>query len=313
MDIVTLGETMALMSPVQPGRLDDAAICELKVAGAESNVAIGLARLGHQVSWISRLGADPFGRRIQQTLRGEGVDVKGVEWDEHAPTGLYFKEKVHGRTRIYYYRRGSAASRMRPEILDEDRLKQAKLLFVTGITPALSSSCRETVEKVIERSAQCGIPVAFDPNYRSRLWSADQARSVFRGIASRSETVLPSLEEGKIMTGYADAPRIAETLLQWGARHVVVKLGPEGAYYTNGTESGTVSSPAVTEVDEVGAGDAFAAGCLSGLLENLSLAEAAQRGAVMGAIAVTGHGDYEALPTREELDAFMEGNQDTLR
>ena len=172
-DVVTFGETMVLCAPAERGTLEYASAYHASIGGAESNSAVGLTRLGHSVSWVSRVGRDPFGSRILKTLRGEGIDVSRVELSDGEPTGIMFKEPGPGNTtRIFYYRRQSAASTLRPEPFES---LQAKYLFVTGITPALSDSNRKLTFELVDKFRAAGTKIAFDPNMRFRLWSADEA------------------------------------------------------------------------------------------------------------------------------------------
>ncbi len=166
-DVVTFGETMVLFAPGEREKLENAAACYLSIGGAESNCAIGLARLGHSVCWVSRVGADPFGSRVLKTLRGECVDVSRVEVSANEPTGIMFKEPAPGNTsRIFYYRRNSAAAALKAESFAS---LTAKYLFVTGITPALSDSNRALTSKVVESFRGAGTTVVFDPNMRFRV------------------------------------------------------------------------------------------------------------------------------------------------
>lgn len=306
MDIVTFGETMIAMNPLGEGSLERVTHFDKRMAGSESNVAIGLARLGHQVAWVSRLGQDGFGRFIYHALEAEAVDVSRVAFDDTHPTGVYFKEQLGGgKTAVYYYRSHSAASRLEPEDLDLTAYPDARYLFVSGITPALNATCREATLRAIEQAQQRGMTVVFDPNIRLKLWSADEARPILCEIAKSADVVLPGLEEGRIMTGFTNEADIAERLLQGRTKLVVIKLGARGAYYRTPTESEYVTGYQVDQVDEIGAGDAFAAGCVSGLLDGLEIPQAVQRACALGAIAVTGIGDYESLPTRQELERFV--------
>lgn len=165
MDVITFGETMVLFNTSYVGPLRYASQFEKTIGGAESNVAIGLARLGHQVSWMSRLGNDEFGLFVRNFVRGEGVDTSRVVFDDDHPTAVFFKERHAAKEpKVYYYRRGSAASFMKPEDLDEEHIAKAKFMHLTGITPALSPSCRQTVYRAIELARAYGLTVVFDPN-----------------------------------------------------------------------------------------------------------------------------------------------------
>lgn len=308
MDVVTLGESMVLLTPEDGLSLEDTVMFRKRLAGAESNVSIGLARLGHRVGFISRVGNDGFGRFITKTLRGEGVDVSAVRVDNHHLTGVFFKEKsvLYGTT-VQYYRRNSPASAISIDDINLSLFDQAKHFHLTGITPALSQTNRETVFALLERAKSKGIQISFDPNIRLKLWSQEEAVSTLRKISSYADIALPGIEEGLLLTGQDDPEKIAEWFLQQGCKLVVVKLGSEGAYYQTTRESGRVNGFNVTLVDEVGAGDAFAAGLLSGTLDGLDVQEAVQRACALGAIAVCGKGDYETLPRREELAEFLTG------
>jgi 2-dehydro-3-deoxygluconokinase len=298
MDVVTFGETMVLFTPVTVGPLRYASQFEKTIGGAESNVAIGLARLGHQVSWVSRLGDDEFGLYIRNFIRGEGVDTSHVVFDAKHPTAVFFKERQTAREpTVYYYRRGSAASCLQPEDVSEELIARAKFLHVTGITPALSPSCRDTVYQAIEKAKRHRVTVVFDPNIRLKLWTADEARDVLMDIAGQCDIVLPGWEEGRILTG-EDAPeQIAERLLQNGAGAVVVKLGERGAYYAAVNDRAYVDGFPVRQiVDPIGAGDGFAAGFLSGLIRGWSYRDAVRLGNRVGAYALTVVGDVEGYP-----------------
>ena len=310
MDVVTLGESMALFTPITQGNMRYASMFSLKIAGAESNVAIGLARLGHQCGWMSRLGKDEFGKKILNFIRGEGVDVSCVSFDSSAPTGLYFKEIVSDKEiNIQYYRKDSAASRMKPSDLNEAYIAQAKYLHLTGITPALSEGCKETVYAAIEMAKKNGVTVIFDPNMRRRLWSEKEAKEVLLDIISNVDIVLPGQDEAMVLFGEYEPEDMAQQFLDHGVGSVVLKLGAEGAYYKTNKESGFVKAfPVERVVDPVGAGDGFAAGFISGLLDGLTFVEAVKRACAVGAMVTQINGDIEGLPEREKLERFISGS-----
>ncbi|HEU5140158.1 MAG TPA: sugar kinase [Bacillales bacterium] len=309
MDVVTLGETMAVLMPESAGFMRYATNFTARVGGAESNVAIGLARLGHQSAWISRLGDDEFGKKILSFIRGEGVNVDEVKCDPLATTGLYFKEMVtEDETRVQYYREGSAASKMIPSDLNEDYIVKARYLHLTGITPALSESCRETVMRAIDIAKKRGVTVVFDPNLRRKLWPEDQARQVLLEIAAQADIVLPGMDEGEFLFGKNDPESMAKQFYDHGASQVVLKLGEDGAYYYSKAGGGFVSAfPVKRVVDPVGAGDGFAAGFLSGLLDDLSLEKAVERAAAVGALVTMVPGDVEGLPNKDRVESFVHG------
>ncbi|NGQ95946.1 sugar kinase [Brevibacillus sp. SYP-B805] len=298
MDVVTLGETMVLFHPAADGPLRYVHQFEKTIGGAESNVAIGLARLGAKVSWISRLGDDEFGLYVRNFIRGEGVDTSGVVFDPRHPTAVFFKERQPGReTRVYYYRKGSAASFMTPDDLDETLIAQARFLHLTGITPALSASCLATVERAIALARRHGLTITFDPNIRLKLWTAGQARETLTALAARCDIVLPGLEEGELLTGERTPEGIAQRLLTGETKAVVIKLGERGAFYATADGQEYVPGfPVAQVVDPIGAGDGFAAGLLFGLIRGWSYREAVRLGNRIGAYAVTVKGDVEGYP-----------------
>jgi 2-dehydro-3-deoxygluconokinase len=307
LDLLTFGETMVLFAPSEHGTLESAQAYHASIGGAESNCAIGLARLGYSVAWVSRLGHDPFGARVLKTIRGEGVDASRVQICDSAPTGLMFKEPGPGNTtRVFYYRLQSAAAALRSEQFDS---LNAKYLFVTGITPALSDSNRKLTFELVERFRAAGTKVAFDPNMRFRLWSPSEARIVFLELARKCDILIPSLVEAEIMTGLkeGEGESILDALVSLGPPQVVLKAGDKGAWYADGAERGFCPCHPVPEIDPVGAGDAFCAGLLSGLLDGQRLRDAVARGAALGAFCVSTFGDYQGLPDRAGLQAFTEG------
>jgi 2-dehydro-3-deoxygluconokinase len=315
MDVVTLGETMVLFTPETIGPLRYVAKFQKTIGGAESNLAIALARLGHRVGWMSRLGMDEFGLYVRNFIRGEGVDTTCVVFDEQHPTAVFFKEQQLGRDpKIFYYRKGSAASYMTPEDLDESYIAQARFLHITGITPALSPSCRETVYRAIEIAKSHRLTIVFDPNIRLKLWSKEEARDVLMDIASRCDIVLPGHEEGEILTGETQPEAIAERFLKNGAQSVVIKLGEKGAFYATGDSEEYVPGFPVSQiVDTVGAGDGFAAGFLSGLIRGWTYREAVRLGNRVGAYALTVSGDVEGYPFWHQVSPEQQDQQEVLR
>lgn len=308
-DVVTLGETMVLFTPMGDGPLRYVHHFEKRIGGAESNVCIGLTRLGHSAGWISRLGDDEFGRYVLSAVRSEGVDVSQVHFDPEHPTAVYFKERrALGSAQVYYYRAGSAASHMTPDDIDPDYIQNAKFLLGSGITPALSATCRDALWRAVEIAKEAGVRFAFDPNVRLKLWSETQARQTLIEFAKEADVLLPGRDEAEFLTGEADPVRAGRLLLQAGPQVVVVKLGAQGALVvTEEGETEVPGFPVEQVVDPVGAGDAFAAGFLAATLEGKSPVEAARLGNACGAFATTVPGDIEGMPERDEVDRLVEG------
>jgi 2-dehydro-3-deoxygluconokinase len=312
-DVLTLGETMVLFTPDQSGPMKHQHTYRKSLGGAESNVAIALSRLGHNVAWHSKLGADPHGEYINSFVRGEGVDTSTVELAEDAPTGLMFKERrALGESSVHYYRHGSAASTMTPDDLP-DAIEEADYLHLTGITPALSESCRETTFAAIERAREASATVSFDPNIRHKLWESEETmRRTLLELVEESDIVLPGIEEGRALFD-ADTPEdIAAACRGRGATVAVVKLGAEGALVADGETTRVSGYEVERVVDPVGAGDGFAAGFLDGQLRGAGAVEATKRANAVGAFATTVTGDVEGLPTERELDVFL-GDREALR
>lgn len=306
LDVVTIGESMIQLTPQQMGMLRHARTFDRYVGGAESNVAIGLVRLGHRAGWISRVGDDEFGACVRATLRGEGVDTSQVIADEAAPTGVYFKEQRRAdRTRVHYYRDGSAASRLSASDLPRDYIGQADYLHITGITPALSTSCREATWRALRIAEEEGVAVSFDPNVRRKLWSEEEARSTLREMIPRVHTVLTGRGEATLLTGEEDPEAAARALRDLGAAEVVVRRGEAGALAVSadGVEQGDALE--VEAIDVVGAGDAFSAGYLSGRLRDWTVAAALRLGNVAGGLATTVRGDSEGIPTWAEVQSYL--------
>ncbi|CAH0343845.1 sugar kinase [Bacillus sp. CECT 9360] len=316
MDVVTIGETMVVFSPDEQGPLRHARSFSMKFAGAESNVAIGLSRLGHQVRWISQVGNDEFGDAMTAFIRGEGVDVHYVTKDSAAATGVFFKEfRRMNDTRVYYYRANSAASRMHTENIPADAVKEAKYLHITGITPALSTSCRLVIEKAIEFAKEGGTKIVFDPNIRMKIWQDEKAaRHYLKKYAALSDIVLPGIAEARFLFGEQTPEQLADCFHELGIGTVVLKLGKEGALCSriNQEKTEVQGFPVEHVIDPIGAGDGFASGLISGLLDGLSLEESANRGNAIGAMVTMVYGDIEGLPLKDDLLTFLEQSTDDV-
>jgi 2-dehydro-3-deoxygluconokinase len=291
MTVLTVGETMALVDPVEDGELRLGMPLTLRFAGAESNFAIALARLGVPVRWVSRLGRDPLGDLIEHGLAHEDVDVRWVR-REAAPTGLFLKWRSAGRSHVVYRRAGSAASRLGREDVPDEALEGVRLVHLTGITMAISDSARGLVVDVARRAKERGAEVLFDPNFRPALPDTPEA------AAARQRDVLPFVDW--YLCGEAEAA------LLWGDSTIpartVLRLGARGARI-DGVDVPPVRL--VDVVDEVGAGDAFAAGFAYGLLQGWAPPDCAHCGNVIASAALAGTGDWETLPRLAEVEAEL--------
>lgn len=300
-EVLTFGETMALMRTDSPGPLATAHQLALGIGGAETNVAIALRRLGTDVTWIGRVGDDGLGEKVLREVAAEGVRVVPI-LDPHAPTGLMIKERRTGdHTRVTYYRAGSAASRLTPEDVPAERIAAARLLHVTGITPALSASAHETVFAAVDIAREQGVTVALDLNYRAALWSAEEAGEVLRELVTRADIVFAGDDEAALVVGTGECADLARGLAALGPAQVIIKRGDKGAHALIDGEVLDVEAVPIRPVDTVGAGDAFVAGYLAEYLAGEDPARRLHTAVRTGAFACLVAGDWEGMPTRREL------------
>ncbi|WP_373304887.1 sugar kinase [Streptomyces coeruleorubidus] len=289
----------------------------LSVAGAESNVAIGLARLGHRVRWAGRVGADELGALVLRTLRAEDIDTGHAVTDGTGrPTGLLLTEPRLGTlTRVSYYRAGSAGSAVSPADVLPALSPGTRVLHLTGITPALGPSAAEAALTAAATAHESGITVCLDVNYRSRLWSADQARTALRPMLAHVDLLIASEDELPLVLERpaADEPEAVDGIVSAGVREVVVKRGARGATSFTADGASDCAARQVDAVDLVGAGDAFVAGYLSGLLDGADIPARLHRAVTTAAFAVATRGDWEGLPTRDELGLFDQPDGTTIR
>ncbi|RFU45316.1 sugar kinase [Paraburkholderia sp. DHOC27] len=308
LDIITYGEAMTMFVAAETGPLAGVGQFTKRVAGADLNVAIGLARLGFKVGWMSRVGADSFGDFVRATLSREGIDQQHVITDARYPTGFQLKSKNDDGSdpAIEYFRKGSAASHLSPDDYAPSYVLPARHLHLTGVAPAISATSRELAFVLAREMRAAGKTISFDPNLRPTLWPSRAAMvEGLNALAELADWVLPGIGEGEILTGYTKPEDIARFYLERGARGVIVKLGAQGAYFRTADEAGTVvAQPVARVVDTVGAGDGFAVGVISALLEGRPLTDAVARGNRIGALAIQVIGDSEGLPTRAQLDAL---------
>ncbi|WP_203580713.1 sugar kinase [Microbacterium hibisci] len=271
--LLTIGETMAMVTPVVATPVADADAFLLDAGGAESNVAAHVAALGHRAVWFSRLGADALGRRVARQLSGRGVDVSRVVFDPAHPTGLYVKDPGNG---VLYYRRGSAAAHLSEADADAVSFDGVDLLHVSGITAAISASASSFLSRVIARAREHGVAVSFDVNHRAPLWDAATAAPVLLELARRADIVLVGRDEAETLwrTTAADDVR---TLLP-DVAELIVKDGDIGATAFVGAEAVFEPALVVEVVEPVGAGDAFAGGYLAGLLSEEPVADRLRAG-----------------------------------
>lgn len=301
----TMGESMMSLRASSP--LNGTTTWTTHVAGAESNVAIGLSRLGHSVAWASRVGADGYGRLVLRQVRGEGVDVSGVVVDPDYPTGFMLLVPQGFGAAVDYHRAGSAASVLDDSMVALLEAANPELVVLSGITPALGDGPAQATLACARRARELGVRVIFDVNHRRRLWSDDAASNFLTSVVDTVDVVIGSPDELALL-----GPSMSE-VFGHGVSEVVVKLGAAGArlHVPDGVLNGPTQ--AQTVVDPVGAGDAFTAGYVSGLLEGLAPQQRLRRANLMGGAAVTHSGDWEGLPFRAELLAREQASGPDVR
>jgi 2-dehydro-3-deoxygluconokinase len=308
LDLVTWGETMVRLSAPIGYTIESAASLEICAGGTESNVAIALARLGWRVGWVSRLPANPLGRRVAREVATHGVDVSRVMWAKDGRAGLLFLESgVAPRSNhILYDRADSAIARLDPAALDLGYLSSARTLHLTGVTPALSAACREAWLRSARAAKEAGRRVVVDVNYRSKLWTPDQARATLEEVFPHVDLVISALGDVQTIFGMPKEPELAAESFR-NAYHlplVVLTVGAEGALAFDGKFQRHPIFP-TDVVDRIGAGDAFAAGFLYGW-EARDIAWGLRCGCALAALKQTYRGDY-TWSNREELLELAEG------
>lgn len=301
--LVTLGEAIGVVAATEPGPLASGASMRMDFAGAEATVAIGVNRLGHASAWVGSVGDDAVGTMVLDRLRAERVDVSRCRIDPELPSGLMLRERrTADRIRVTYYRRGLAGSKLSVAEVDKEQIAAAGVLHLTGITPALSQTARDAVHAALDAATDAGVLVSLDINYRSALWSRSEAAAELAKLVSRSDIVFAGTDEAALLVPTASPAAMAESLAALGPSQVVLKLGADGALALHRGRQIRQPVIPVTMVDPVGAGDAFVAGYLAGVLDGGPVRHSLRLAATCGAFAVSVPGDWAGLPFRRELD-----------
>lgn len=303
-EVLCLGESMAMLVPEDAAPITAGSRLVLRVGGAESNVAVSLSRLGHAARWVGAVGADPFGRIVVAGLAAAGVDVSCVITDDKAPTGVYAKDPRGASTRVHYYRRGSAASRMSSSDLTAALAQDARVVHLSGTTPALSASCRELTHAIVAQRRLGAAAVSFDVNYRPGLWPVEQAAPELEAIARTADIVFVGRDEAATLWGTTTAHDVRDRLPE--PTVLVVKDGTVGATAFGPDGAEWADALSVPVVETVGAGDAFAAGWLSAWLRGLSTEDALRLGHLVASLAVQVVGDCPQVPSWDEIERHLE-------
>jgi 2-dehydro-3-deoxygluconokinase len=287
---------MAVFYPSESITLQSASNLQFGIGGAETNLAITLSNLGHTTSFISRVGADPFGQRIRDTLTQHGVATSYLQTDPQHSTGIFFREWLpDGKRRVFYYRRSSAASMLSAEDLRIEMFAQARVVHLTGITPALGPECARAVERAFELARSANAIISFDPNYRAALWQPDEAQRVLWPFLKQADILLMGHEDAQAILAVPEEEFEAVIRKEFPTQTVILKLAERGAKaFTPEQILFVPARPVASVIDPVGAGDAFNAGFLAGFLRNYSLEQSLQMGAWLGAQVVESLGDYIA-------------------
>lgn len=317
-DVLTIGESLGLLVPVRAGRFAHVRDMRLGFGGAESNVAIGVARLGGRAAWCGRVGDDGLGELIAREMLAEGVET-AVSIDPVAPTAIMLKERARaGATRVIYYRHDGAGSRLNSADIPDSLVERVRVLHVTGISAGLSTSASSAVHSAIDRAQAAGAVVSFDVNHRRALW--DDGRDpgeAYRALAARADIVFAGDDEATLVTGESEIEAQLTALRALGPGSVVIKRGDRGAVAVVSSTRGEerVESPAIAVdvVDTVGAGDAFVAGWLVEAVSDAPVSARMATAIACGAFACTGEGDWETTPSRADLDEFLDPSAEPVR
>ena len=311
-DVTTIGETMLRISTPPGHALETSTHADLRPAGAESNVASALAGLGRRVAWCGRLPDNPPGRLIASVLRRSNVDLSLVEWCNTGRVGSFYVELETPPTpvRVTYDRADSCAVAMSPDRIDWARLLNTRLLHLTGITPALSAACRETTIDAVQRAKHAKVPISFDINYRSKLWTPEQAAQTLLPLIQQIDLLLIGRSDARDVFDLSGAPEQILTALadRTGAKTIVLTVGAEGVVaLSDGTIHREPAKP-TTILDRLGAGDALAAGVIHGWLDH-DLPKALRYGTALAAKALRTHGDVVTCGPAE-LDSLIQTASD---
>ncbi len=313
-DVLTIGETMAAFTSHEKMPLRYAHNFGMRIAGAESNTAIGLAKLGFRTSWVSKIGEDEFGAYILNQIRSEGVDVSEVIKDKEHSTGVMFKQTTGGETKVFYYRDNSAASYMMKDDISCELIQQYKMVHLSGITPILSESCLELTEKIFEIARREKLKISFDPNIRKKLWKGNSYEEIIKKFVLQADIILLGIDEANVLFHTRDTQTILDELFANGkAEYVGLKDGANGSWIANRNQCVHVKPYECCCIDPIGAGDAYNSGFLAGVLKKYNLETIGTMASISGALATETVGDIEGYPTEEQMNIILSGTNEVAR
>jgi 2-dehydro-3-deoxygluconokinase len=314
-DVTSIGEMLLRLSVPSGRRLETASQFDVHPAGAEVNVMSTLARLDRRALWVGALPQNPLGRLAVSHLRMAGVDANGIVWNENGRIGTYYVEfSVPPRgIQVTYDRAGSCMAGLEPDQLDWDTLLDTRLLHLTGITPAISASCRKVIQVAIRKAGERGIPVSFDVNFRKKMWAEKEAADVISELIQSVELLFCSRLDAERLFGCKGShSEVAQAMLQRSsARHVIISIGREGALLWNGKEWLHEPARPTQIMDRLGAGDALAAGVVHGWLDG-DLAAGLRYGVTLSALTLGQYGDTP-ITNRSELQTLSHSSSSLER
>lgn len=311
--ILLIGEPMGLFIANDYGELDKVKDFSLKVAGAELNVAIGLKRLGYDVEYVTKLGYDPLSKMIYDFIKKNNIGTKYISFTADHSAGMMLKNKIiDGDPKIAYYRKNSAASTLSISDVENIDVSDFDLLHVTGITLCISSTLKDATIYLVDKFKKNSKPVTLDPNIRLNMWeSKEKMRIILNELSRKANLILAGISEAEMLLETNDIDKIIKKYEDMNIHNFIIKDGSKGAYYIKSNEKYFSKAFKVENVvDTVGAGDGFAVGVISGYLENLQPDLILERGNAIGSIQVQNISDNEGLPTRKELEIYIEKNKD---
>ncbi|SDK03417.1 sugar kinase [Sediminibacillus albus] len=304
LDVITIGDGMITFNPKNTGPMRFVNEFERKVGGAELNFAVGCARLGLSTGWISRLGQDEFGKYVLNFMRGEGIDVTEARLVEGYPTSVNFKEiRESGEGKTFYYREKSPTETLTMEDIKENYIKQAKVLHITGVFPAISDKNIELVRRAVSLAKKHGLKVSFDPNIRLKLWSEARAREVLTSFLPDVDILLAGIEELSFLFDLEeDEKLLVEQLQPFNIESIIIKKGSAGSVgYIQGERCEVPGFSVGKVVDTVGAGDGFDAGFIYACTQDWAPKRMLTFANAVGALVVSVAGDNEGLPDKDEV------------
>jgi 2-dehydro-3-deoxygluconokinase len=302
LDILALGEPMVEFNQ---GGADGGRTYLQGFGGDTSNAAIAAARQGARVGYLSAVGDDVYGRMLRELWSRENVHHSGVRTDPLGFTAVYFVNHDDKGHHFSFFRKGSAASRMRPADLPLEQIRRAKVLHLSGISAAISDSACDTCFAAVDAARAAGVRVSFDTNLRLKLWPIERARAVMREFIRLSDICLPSLEDISAISGLEDPDALADFCLGLGAKTVALKLGERGALLVEGQQRIRLAPHPCKPVDATGAGDTFGGALLARLVAGDDLESAGRYAGVAAALSTQGYGAVEPIPRAEAVRAAM--------